>query len=167
MPLFCTGYRGACTLAKNGGAISMRYPCSKCGQLRCRSHCQCARDGSLSGSSRGRPALRAVARAKAKAGAQPKVAAAPPPGQPAPPVLAVAPVGRAPALQADVMDSAAWWARLLQEVRHASQVVVATTTRDSHRPCCDAWETAPASSSSCWWTRRCLSSARCTTNARG
>ena len=122
MPLFCTGYRGACTLARNGGAVSMRYPCCNCGQLRCRSHCQCVRDGTLSGASRGRPARGAVARAKAKAKAQPKAAAAPPQAQPAPPVLVAAPVGRAPGLHAEVMDAAAWWACLLQTVRHASVV---------------------------------------------
>ena len=64
----------------------------------------------MSGHARGRPALGAVAIAKAKAKAQPKAAAAPPPAQPAPPDLAAAPVGRAPALHADVMDAATWWA---------------------------------------------------------
>lgn len=116
-------------MARNGGAISMRYPCSNCGQLRCRSHCQCVRDGILLGAERGRPAPRAAARAKAKAKAQPKAAAAPP----APPVLAAAPVGRAPALQAEVMDAAAWWASLLQTVRHASRVVVASYVYDHPR----------------------------------
>ena len=129
----CTGYRGACTLARNGGAISMRYPCCNCGQLRCRSHCQCVRDGTLSGASRGRPARGAVARAKAKAKAQPKAAAAPPQAQPAPPVLAAAPVGRAPGLHAEVMDAAAWWTCLLQTVRHASRVVVASYVYDHPR----------------------------------
>ena len=120
-------------MAKKGGAISMRYPCCNCGQLRCRSHCRCARDGSLSGHARGRPALGAVARAKAKAKAQPKAAAAPPPAQPAPPDLAAAPVGRAPALHADVLDAATWWASLLQTVRHACHVVIASYVYDHPR----------------------------------
>ena len=111
----------------------MRSPCGKCSQLRCRSHCQCARDGSLSGRTRGHPTPASVARASAKAKAQPKAAASPPPVQPASPVLAVAPVGRAPALHVDVMDASRWWASLLQTVREASCVVIASYSYDHPR----------------------------------
>ena len=103
----------------------MRYPCTHCGQQRCRTHCRCARDGTASGLAMGRPSAAALAKATAKA--QPKQAAAP---RPAPAPLAVAPVGRASPLQVEVMDPEAWWTSLLQTVRGSTSIIVATYTYD-------------------------------------
>ena len=123
---FCQGvFRSAqpCTLsrARRGGAISIRGPCQRCGERRCRTHCRCGRTGSATGWAAGRPAPKVAA-------ARPAPAATVATSSPA--ALAetqvVAPRGRPAALGLEVLTTTAWWAVLLQAVSGASEVLAAS-----------------------------------------
>ena len=130
--------RAPCHLSRTqaNGPKQIRGPCRLCDERRCRAHCKCARENTLTGhqGSRDRPAAKAIAKAKAKA----KAIAAAPVARPAPPAAPAAnsegfslrPVGRPPATSVEVLTTIAWMSRLLTDVETARGILVASYTYD-------------------------------------
>jgi hypothetical protein len=111
-----------CTVGKHG-AVQLRGKCKRCHEKRCRSHCRCARQGTLIGRQCARPS--AVAKAKPKAAPAPRVVRA---NQA---LAAAAPlVGRPAAPRTDLLKKEEWWRRMLEEVNAATSVVVASLSFD-------------------------------------
>ena len=111
-----------CTLSRKhpGTAISLRGPCSCCGERRCKSHCKCARNWTAVGRAGPRPAPKAVAaplpKAKAKPKAAPKAAVVPPP------VVVAGPVGPMPRLSMERLRPLEWYRAMVAAVGNAGQV---------------------------------------------
>ena len=108
-----TGARCQLSRVRPKQAISIRGPCSKCGERRCKTHCRCGRQGTATGRSAPRPTrIQTVIRAA-------------PVRRPAD--FAARPVGAPAALGFQVLSVSLWWSSLLQEVQHAtSEVQVAS-----------------------------------------
>ena len=128
-PYFCQPCLGvSCVLGFGGEAASVPGRCkhdSRCNELRCASHCKCARMGWRTGRSRGRLG-QVVAKAKAKATAK----AAPRPSPPPPPPMPAAPPGRMPGLSFEVMDVAAWYKAMIECIGDASEVFIGSYQYD-------------------------------------
>lgn len=104
-----------CKRGKHGNPISMRVACKRCGEMRCRAHCRCARSNKLEGRARARdvttvqrPREAAVVESAAVAG----------------------PVGRPAHLAFEYLSVAEWWAKLLVELRSAEEVVLVSYVLD-------------------------------------
>ena len=111
-----------CTLGKRG-VVQLRGKCKRCTEKRCRSHCRCARQGTLTGRECAR--VGAAAKAKAKAESAPRIV---PVNQP---LALVSPlVGRPAALRAELLRKTEWWRRLQEEVSTATSVVLASLSFD-------------------------------------
>ena len=91
----------------------MRYPCSRCGEQRCRTHCKCGREGAVTGRHAGRGRARSE-------GAAPRVIAAV--QQPSVP----RPVGAPSQLAVHVLSTADWYRQMLEGMHMAREVIVAS-----------------------------------------
>ena len=99
--------------------MNIRGPCAKCRERRCRTHCRCGRNATA----KGREAARPVKRARVAGAVAPQI--------PAPSaVSATAPVGRPSSLAVEALDVADWWQCILDELREATRVFVATYVID-------------------------------------
>ena len=113
-----TGARCRLSRVRPGEAISIRGPCRKCNERRCKTHCRCGRQGTAVGRSAARP-TRVVQRVLRAAPA------------PRPAHFAARPVGAPAALGFQVLSVSLWWSSLLQEVQNAaSEVLVASYVFD-------------------------------------
>jgi hypothetical protein len=133
-PYYCLAYRGvACDCGRGRQPATVRQRCkldARCNELRCASHCWCARNGLRTGRNAARagarspaPIAKAVAKAKAKAQAAPAPAAAAAPPPPAP-------VGRSPGLGVDVMAPGEWYTAMVASVNAAREVIIGSYQYD-------------------------------------
>ena len=105
-----TGARCRCSRARPGEAISIRGPCTRCHERRCKTHCRCGRQGTATGRSAARPSrILGVLRAAPV----PRLAN-----------FAARPVGAPAALGFQVLSVSLWWASLLKEVKKASSEIL-------------------------------------------
>ena len=122
----CQGvYRSsrACALsrARPGKPICMSKACRKCGEWRCRSHCKCKRDETLTG----RNMARGVGVKAASSGTS---------SSPSATSLSVAaPVGRPAALDANLLDTETWYDQMIADISKGAEVELATYMYDNRR----------------------------------
>ena len=108
-----------CTLSRKhpGQPISLRAPCTRCHERRCRTHCRCGRTGTAVGRAGGRPAPKAAAapqpKAKAKPKAMPKAVAVPPP------VVVAGPAGPMSQLSMERLRPPEWHRAIVEAVATA------------------------------------------------
>ena len=116
-----------------GQPVSIRGPCDRCNERRCRSHCQCGRTGAAAGRTAARPhammAMIALPKAKAAPKAKAKAAAKAAPAAP-PPVHVPGPVGHPPNLALDVLSPTEWYTAMLACVMVACSVMIGSYQYD-------------------------------------
>ena len=108
-----SGARCKLSRVRRNEPISIRGPCDKCHERRCKTHCRCGRTGMAKGRSAPRPAQRQEVVRQVQA---PQPAAAP-----------AGPVGRPASLGLEVLCAMLWWQGIMQAVESAtSEIVVAS-----------------------------------------
>ena len=116
-----------CTLSRKNldGPISLRGPCSKCNERRCRTHCRCGRNSTAVGRAAGRPSPTTTVAPlpKAKAKGMPKAIGQPPQ---AAPVVVQRPVGRMPDVSVERLQPNAWYCAMIEAVKDADEVFSGT-----------------------------------------
>lgn len=121
MPAYCQGCYPSgrtCRASRShpGQKATIKGPCSKCHERRCRRHCQCYRTGVAIGRSAPRSG-------RAEAAPCPSV-------EPSPPQFSVVPIGRPAAPSAQLLDETSFYKDLFAELDGAAEVHIATFQYD-------------------------------------